>query len=186
MIVHHCCVLLHLPFPRSSYVLLWFLLLLWIWLLEYYTRNVYSFGHNGVVELYWRIQQWSNGGDRVLGSAKDCWARSKLECVLQWAQERVIKNVEQVLKFTQIKLILICPMSLRWGTSTVQVSKYDQNRYKSYIKTKNMTMSINLTLILVFTNLILKLYRPWSWYVFVIIKFLAFKWSSMTLSFFDV
>jgi len=64
---------------------------------------------------------------------------------------KVIKSVEQVLEFTQIKLILVCPMSLRWdgGTSMVQVSKYDQNRYKSYIKTKNMTMSINLTLILV-------------------------------------
>jgi len=85
---------------------------------------------------------------------------------------KVIKSVGQVLKFTQIKLISVYPMSLRWDavTSMVQVSNYDQNGYKSYVKTKSMTMSINLTLILVFKNLIPKVYQPWSWYVFVIIK----------------
>jgi hypothetical protein len=50
-------------------------------------------------------------------------------------------------------------IEMGWGTSMVQVSKYDQNSYKSYIKTKNMTMSIHLTLI--FKNLIPKAYRPW-------------------------
>lgn len=52
-------------------------------------------------------------------------------------------------------------IEMGWGTSMVQVSKYDQNSYKFYIKTKNMTMSINLTLILVFKNLIPKVYQPW-------------------------
>jgi hypothetical protein len=52
-------------------------------------------------------------------------------------------------------------IEMGWGTSMVQVSKYDQNSYKSYIKTKNMTMSIHLTLILVFKNLIPKVYQPW-------------------------
>jgi len=59
---------------------------------------------------------------------------------------------------------------IEMGTSMVQVSNYDQNGYKSYIKTKNMIMSINLTLILVFKNLIPKVYQPWFWYVFVTIK----------------
>jgi hypothetical protein len=98
MIVHHCCVLLHLPFPRYSDVLLWFLLLLWIWLLDYYTRNVYSFGHDGVVKLYWHIQQRSNGGERVLGGAKDCWAGSKLKCVLQWARGEVLYKLLKVIQ----------------------------------------------------------------------------------------
>lgn len=52
----------------------------------------------------------------------------------------------------------------------VQVSNYDKNGYKFYIKTKNMTMSINLTLILVFKSFTPKVYQLWSWYVFVIIK----------------